>query len=162
MKNQTMNYKGYFATIEYSDDDKLFWGKVLGVEDSITFQGYTVDELRKDFNEALDGYLDLCKRIGKDPKKSFKGSFNVRISPELHREASHKAASQGKTLNEFVAESIEYNVKYDLEKIIREEKISNKPYEKQKPYTKYNYKKMNMRHNEMSEEEFLFNGRIAS
>lgn len=73
----------------------------------IYYEGSTVDELTANFHEAADDYLDLCKEIGKEPDKSYKGSFNVRVSPDLHKKAAIKAKIMGVSLNQFVITAIE-------------------------------------------------------
>ena len=104
--NKLMEYKGYNAKIEYSNTDKSFWGELLYINDSVSFEGRSVDELRSAFEEAVDDYVETCRQIGKNPDKPFKGSFNIRISPELHRKAAMKAASEGVSLNQVVEKAI--------------------------------------------------------
>lgn len=104
--NGVMTYRGYDGLIRYSEEDRLFFGVVQGVSDKITFEGESVDELEKDFHEAVDDYLAFCRKIGKEPDKTYRGSFNVRIAPELHREACRQAGRQGISLNQFVETAI--------------------------------------------------------
>ena len=80
-----LEYKGYHATVEYDAEDDIFVGEVFGIADSLNFHGTSVEELKAMFRQSIDNYLELCKQIGKNPEKEFRGSFNVRISPELHR-----------------------------------------------------------------------------
>ena len=102
-----MKYKDYCAEIRYSDEDRCFWGKIEGLKnDLILFEGNTVEELRKDFENAVDDYIDDCKRQKKEPKKQYKGNFNVRIEPNLHKEAIMLAKSLAISLNQFVASAI--------------------------------------------------------
>ncbi len=105
MKN-FMEYKGYFARIEYSDKDDIFYGVIEGINDSISFEGEGRDELKAAFHEAVDDYLDMCSRYGKEPQKMYKGSFNVRIEPDLHKKAAIIASSQNISLNQFVESAI--------------------------------------------------------
>lgn len=101
-----LKYKNYTGSIEYSKEDDLLFGKVLGIKDLISYEGKTGMELENDFREVVDEYLDLCKKDGIEPEKSFKGSFNVRIPDYLHRDAVLIANSENISLNNFVAESI--------------------------------------------------------
>jgi len=110
MKN-IMEYKDDFAKIEYSSNDDLFFGSILGINDSITFEGKSIEELRIAFQEAVDDYLDMCRKIGKEPQKFYKGSFNVRISPEVHRKAILLARSNKISLNKFVEKAISDRLK---------------------------------------------------
>jgi predicted HicB family RNase H-like nuclease len=109
-----MQYNGYNAKVEYSDEDKCFFGAIIGIDDSISFEGQSTVELNNAFKEAVDDYIDMCKRLDKEPEKTYKGSFNVRINPELHREAALLAASSGLTLNKFIESAIDQRVhKYE-------------------------------------------------
>ena len=101
-----LEYKGYTGTIEYSKEDNLLYGKVLGIKGLISYEGKTGKELEEDFKEAIDAYLEDCKERGVEPEKPFKGSFNVRISAKLHKEAALLAMKEKMSLNNFVAESI--------------------------------------------------------
>ena len=102
-----MNYKGYRATARFSAEDSCFIGQIIGIEDVIGFEGSTVEELQKMFRESVDSYLEWCKARGKKPGKEYKGTFNIRISPEKHSAAVKRAAELGISLNQFVAEAIE-------------------------------------------------------
>jgi predicted HicB family RNase H-like nuclease len=104
MKN--LEYKSYTGSIEYSKEDDLLFGKVLGIRGLISFEGKTGNELETDFREAIDTYLNDCKKDGIQPEKPFKGSFNVRISPDLHQRAALMAIKKKMSLNNFVTESI--------------------------------------------------------
>ena len=102
-----MEYKGYHAQIRYSDEDKLFVGKVIGINDSLGFHGSSVDELEQTFHQSIDNYMDMCKEFGKQPEKEYKGQFNVRIPSDLHRSAVICAAASNISLNEFVLQAIQ-------------------------------------------------------
>ncbi len=101
-----LSYKGYTGSNEYSRDEDLFFGKVLGIQSLISYEGKTGKELEKDFQEAIDDYLETCKLNGSTPEKAFKGNFNVRISPQLQYKAALLAMEENMSLNNFVAESI--------------------------------------------------------
>ena len=105
MKN-TLSYEGYSGSVEFSDEDSLFFGRVIGINDHVTYDGCSVDELRHNFRDAVIEYLNICSRIGKEPEKAYKGTFNVRIAPALHRDLAVYSANQGKTLNSTVEEAI--------------------------------------------------------
>jgi len=101
-----MNYKEYSGSVEFSDEDSIFYGRIIGINDHITYDGYSVEELRKNFQDAVDEYFEICAKMGKEPEKSYKGTFNVRIGPTLHKELAVYSASHGKTLNSTVEEAI--------------------------------------------------------
>jgi len=110
--NNTMEYKGYVGSVEFSEEDLLFFGKVLGVRALISYEGNTAADLVNDFHSAVEDYLALCEETNVQPEKAYKGSFNVRISPELHKQAVIAAMAQNMTLNSFVEGSIERAVHY--------------------------------------------------
>ena len=101
-----LEHRGYTGSIEYSKEDDLLYGKVLGIQGLISYEGKTGKELEEDFINSVDSYLDDCKKEGVAPEKAFKGSFNVRLSAELHQKAAILAIEEKMTLNNFVAESI--------------------------------------------------------
>ena len=105
-----LEYKGYTGSIEYSPDDNLLYGKVLGIGGLISYEGETGKLLEEDFKEAVNVYLADCKEAGKTPEKPFKGSFNVRIPASLHQKAALLAMEAKTSLNSFVAEAIRSRV----------------------------------------------------
>jgi predicted HicB family RNase H-like nuclease len=106
MTDNILKHKGFYGSVEYSASDECFFGKIIGTADLVTFEGDCVDGLKKAFVDAVEDYLVLCNEVGKNPQKSYKGSFNVRISPELHKEAATVASSKGISLNAFVEKAI--------------------------------------------------------
>ena len=103
----TLKYRGYHGQIEFSAEDNLFVGHVIGIQDSLNFHGSSIVEITVSFHDCIDGYLEMCKTFGREPDKEYKGSFNVRISPPLHRSAAIQAEAEGKSLNQFIQEAIE-------------------------------------------------------
>lgn len=110
--NDLLKYKDYFATIHFSTQDDVFYGKVLGINDLITFEGQSVKELKKAFKEAVDDYLSTCEKLKKSPDKTYKGSFNIRVSSDLHKTAAIVALQNNITLNDFVKCSMAYAIKH--------------------------------------------------
>jgi len=98
----TMEYKGYHAKPEYSAEDNLFIGEIVGIKDSISFHGKSIKEIEDSFREAVDDYLDLCKQIGKTPEKEYSGQFIMRVPADTHRDLVIAATSQGISLNRMV------------------------------------------------------------
>lgn len=105
--DNTIKYRDYMGSVEYSAEDECFYGKVLGINDLVTFEGTSVEELKAAFQEAVDDYLEFCSAQQKEPEKPYRGTFNVRVNPSLHRQAAQFAASHGITLNKFVEQAIE-------------------------------------------------------
>ena len=102
-----MKYKGYWAEIRYSDEDECFCGKIEGLKNNlIFFEGKTVKELKKDFKDAIDFYLDNCKLSGETPEKQCKGSLNVRLGTELHTKAKMKSIEQNISINELIKNAV--------------------------------------------------------
>lgn len=108
--NDILEYKGYYATLHFSAVDDVFHGKVIGINDLISFEGASVKELKKAFKEAVEDYLETCKTLKKSPDKTYKGSFNVRIPSELHREAAIAASLKNMSLNDFVKNAIHFTL----------------------------------------------------
>lgn len=106
MRNDIIKYKGYSARPEYSAEDRIFYGTILGISDMVDFQCESAKDLEDEFHKAVDDYLDFCAEIGKEPQKEYSGQFNVRIAPELHREVSVFAQAHGVTLNRAVEQAI--------------------------------------------------------
>ncbi|MDB5192256.1 MAG: HicB family protein [Segetibacter sp.] len=112
--NEILQYNGYCAIVAFSNADDVFFGKIIGINDLVTFEGESVAELKQAFKEAVDDYLETCAELGKTPDKAYKGVFNVRIPSELHKKASLVAATKDITLNELV--------KTALDKLLNENK----------------------------------------
>jgi predicted HicB family RNase H-like nuclease len=97
-----LQYKGYYADINFSAPDEVFYGKLIGINDLVNFEADSVKELVKAFHEAVEEYLETCTEIGKPPQKTYKGSFNVRIPADLHRKAAIFASIKKVSLNDYV------------------------------------------------------------
>ena len=110
-----LKYKDFVATLEFSDVDNVFYGKILGINDLILFEGSSIDELNKAFKEAVEDYLELCEEVGKDPYKSFKGSFNVRIPTDLHKKVFFRAQKTGLSLNQYIKKVLEKDIEQSAE-----------------------------------------------
>ncbi len=102
-----MTYKGYSARVDFDPRDQIFVGHVLGVRDTISFHGETVDELRQDFANAIEGYLVMCAKDGEKPEKSYSGKLMLRIPPELHASAAIAAEASGTSLNQWAIRVLE-------------------------------------------------------
>ena len=105
--NNTIQYKGYIGSVEFSEADSIFYGKVLGIRALISYEGESARELLADFHGAVDDYLESCKAEGKEPEVAFKGSFNIRLSPELHKRIYIYAAAHQMSMNRYIEEILE-------------------------------------------------------
>jgi len=101
-----LEYKGYSGSIEYSSEDGLLYGKVLGINGLLSYEGETGKALEENFIEVINEYLVDCEQSGIKPEKPFKGSFNVRIPADLHQKAALMAMESKESLNSFVVEAI--------------------------------------------------------
>lgn len=110
MKNY-LEYKGYIGTTAFSAEDKVFFGKIQGINDLVTFEGTSVKALEKSFKDAVNDYLETCEALGKAPDKMYKGTFNVRIPQELHQQTALLASKAGVNLNEVVKRALSYIVR---------------------------------------------------
>jgi len=99
-----MIYKGYAARVEYDGDDSIFVGKIAGIRDGIGFHSDTVDGLRAAFHEAVEDYLEVCTKLGKQPQKTYSGQMMFRVSPDVHQRAALAAELAGKSLNQWAEE----------------------------------------------------------
>lgn len=106
----TIEYKGYIGSIEYSPEDKCFFGKLEMIDDLITFEATTADELENNFHNAVDEYLLTCKELNRESQKTYKGVFNVRIDPSLHKHIYKEALKAGISLNAFVQQVLKNQV----------------------------------------------------
>ena len=102
-----LKYKGYQGSVEFSPEDNCFFGKVLGLKGTlISYEGTSVDDIRRDFEEAVDYYLDSCEKRGIEPAKPYSGRFVVRIPSDLHSDLAAAADSSGTTINDFVQKTL--------------------------------------------------------
>ena len=108
--NNYLHYKEYVGSVEFSEEDAVFHGKVVGIKSLISFEGDSVSAIINDFHNAVDEYLEFCVETGKQPEKPFKGSFNVRIGTDLHRQAVLAASARGISLNTLVEDAIKQTV----------------------------------------------------
>ena len=101
-----MEYKGYFAKVEFDDDANIFHGEIINLRDVITFEGSSVEELHHAFQDSIDDYLDFCASRGEDPEKPYSGKFVVRVEPALHKTITLEARKEGKSLNAWVNDAL--------------------------------------------------------
>ena len=106
--NNLIEYKGYVGSVEFSEEDGLFFGKVQGIRSLISYEGTNAAELVADFHGAVDDYLAFCEEEGTSPETAYKGSLNVRFkNKEIHRRAAIYAITHQQSLNSFIEEAVE-------------------------------------------------------
>ncbi|HWW06502.1 type II toxin-antitoxin system HicB family antitoxin [Collimonas sp.] len=106
MSDKVLNHRNYSGSIEISIEDGCLHGEILFINDLVSYEAENVRELQTAFEDAVDVYLDKCQREGLEPDKPCSGTFNVRLTPELHRNASLAAARKGQSLNDFVKDCV--------------------------------------------------------
>ena len=105
--NNIMEYKGYVGSVEFSEKDGLFYGKVQGIRSLISYEGTNAIELVSDFHNAVDDYLAVCDIEGIQPEIAYKGSLNVRFrNRDIHRRAAIYAITHEQSLNSFIEEAV--------------------------------------------------------
>ena len=102
-----LKYKNFIGSVEYSETDKILFGKVQGIRGLIAYEGQNVEEIEQDSRAGIEENLEICKEKGIEPQKSFTGTFNVRIPSDTHSMAVVKAQELGINLNTFVKYAIE-------------------------------------------------------
>ena len=102
-----IEYGGYRAVVKYDDDAGFFHGEVFDTRDVITFQGTSVAELREAFEDSVDEYLKVCAERGRTPEKPYSGKVALRLTPAVHRAATAAAQAEAKSLNAWLAETVE-------------------------------------------------------
>ncbi len=102
-----MQHNGYIGSVQYSDEDEVFHGKLEGIRDLVTYEGTDVVSLKEAFREAIQDYIQTCEKHQRTPDTPFKGSFNIRIGPDLHKRAAAFAIEHKKKLNAVVSAALE-------------------------------------------------------
>ena len=101
-----LKHKDYLGSVEYSEEDNMLYGEVMGIDDLILYHGDSLESLRKDFEEAIDHYLETCEIEGLEPDKTTYNDFDMQISPELRRSLITFSIERKKSLRETVDEAI--------------------------------------------------------
>ena len=101
-----IDYKGYTGVFEFDPSIDAFHVRVIGLQDVVTFEGRSIDELRKEMEASVEDYLALCEEIGKEPERQYRGEFLVRTTPEVHRAVATAAEAEGVSLNAWVESTL--------------------------------------------------------
>jgi len=101
------HYKNYLGSIEINLNEKCLHGKLMFVNDLVTYEAQTIKTLEKEFHSAIDDYLATCKKLKREPMRPFRGSLNVRIGEELHKNIATTAALHNMTINEYIKTALQ-------------------------------------------------------
>ena len=107
MKKNVLEYKGYHTVIEFDSETNVLRGRIEGINDYVDFSSTDATTVEGEFHKAVDDYLEFCESVGKEPEKEYRGTFNVRIQPLLHKKLVVFAMKNGETLNSVVGKAIE-------------------------------------------------------
>lgn len=106
----TLKYKGFIGSVDFSEEDNVFFGKIEGIDGLVNYEGTSVEELKSAFHEAVNDYLVYCKEEGIVPHKSYSGALNIRISPDIHRQIAVLATKAGVSINAFIKQALNREV----------------------------------------------------
>ena len=125
MKENILEYKGYHTKVEYIAENNILYGKIEGITDLVTFEASSLDNVEEEFHQAVDNYLSFCEEIGQEPEKEYKGVFNVRIKPDLHRRLSMEAHKEDITMNALIERIINEHYNRPIMKNPNQQQDSN-------------------------------------
>lgn len=97
-------YKGYSGTLVFDEDDMVFHGQLIGIDDIVSYEATTAEDLVRAFHDSVDDYLDLCAEEGRTPQKPYSGKLALRASPELHRGIAAAAAANATSINQWIVD----------------------------------------------------------
>lgn len=106
----TLSYNGYLCTVNFSEKDACFYGKIEGIDGLVNFEGQSVQELTEAFHEAVDDYVAYCIEEGLEPHKSYSGQLNIRIKPETHSRIATLAKQAGESINAYISHTLDTRV----------------------------------------------------
>ncbi|WP_095052223.1 type II toxin-antitoxin system HicB family antitoxin [Pseudomonas sp. Irchel s3b2] len=110
MTTKTLEYKGFQGSVDFDTQSEEMYGKILHINDLVTYEADSFKELRKAFEESVEDYLDTCAQLGVEPEKPFSGSFNVRVGVYIHKELSRFAARHSSSINDVVKDAINCHI----------------------------------------------------
>ena len=116
MKENIMEYKGYHTIVRYVPESHTLRGIIEVINDYVDFECHNLKSVEAEFHKAVDDYLEMCQELGKNPEKEFKGTFNIRIQPELHKQLYIEALKEGESLNKMVEKAIAQLVQRKVKK----------------------------------------------
>jgi predicted HicB family RNase H-like nuclease len=108
--NNILEHKGYRARVEFDADDQIFFGRLAGIRDGVSFHADNVSALLEAFREAVDDYLETCHQIGKKPERPYSGKLMLRVDPMIHAKSAEAAELAGKSLNQWTEDVLRHAV----------------------------------------------------
>ncbi|CAN2040319.1 Toxin-antitoxin system HicB family antitoxin [Candidatus Magnetomoraceae bacterium gMMP-15] len=105
-KSNILSYKGYLGQVEFDPEAKIFYGRVINIRDTITFQSENAKQLENEFRLSVDSYLEFCNDLGESPEKPYSGRFVLRLSAEGHRTVALAAQLANKSVNSWAADHL--------------------------------------------------------
>lgn len=106
----TLKYKGFLGSVAFSEEDGVFFGKIEGIDGLVNFEGESVRELTDAFHEAVDDYIAYCIEEGIEPHKSYSGTLNIRLTPDMHTRVAYLAKQAGISINAFIRTAVEKQI----------------------------------------------------
>ncbi len=106
----TLKYKGFIGSVNFSEEDGVFFGKLEGINGMVNFEGESVKELTEAFHEAVNDYLVYCEEEGIQPHKSYSGALNICLTPEIHSRVAMLAQQAGISINAFIKQALEKQI----------------------------------------------------
>lgn len=110
-----LKYGEYEGTAELDMDRHVCRGKILFIDDLVTYEAASPADLQREFEAAVDDYVETCASLGREPQKPFKGLFNVRVSPALHRAVALRALADGVSQNDVAVRALDAFVNAKVE-----------------------------------------------
>lgn len=109
----TLKYKGFIGSVDFSEEDNVFFGKIEGIDGLVNFEGQSVAELTSAFRAAVDDYVAFCEEEGVKPRKSYTGKLSITVTPAIHSQLATLAKRAGVTVNAFVRHALEKEIRAD-------------------------------------------------
>ncbi len=106
-ESNVLIYKGYLGQVEFDSEAKIFYGRVVNIRDTITFQSENAQQLETEFHLSIDTYIDFCQEMGQSPEDPFSGRFAIQIRPELHYQVALKAAHHQVAMDAYIQDVLE-------------------------------------------------------
>ena len=102
-----IKYKGYAAKVEFSPEDELLVGHVIGIKDRLSFHSETANGVEKAFHNTIDDYISACQKRGVKPSKPYSGEFRYRPGQQRHEQLALIAALENASNNDLVNKAVD-------------------------------------------------------